>query len=93
MDFGGKVRAAREDRDMSQQEIAQLIPMNQSNYSKIERNLQEPSLYQLKRIVEILNIDLYAILDLPPRNHAHDADRRFMDGVLRLYRSIYPGKP
>ena len=78
---------------MSQQEISQLIPMNQSNYSKIERNLQEPSLYQLKRIVEILNIDLYAILDLPPRNHTRDADRRFMDGVLRLYQSIYPNKP
>ncbi len=92
MDFGGKIRAAREDRDLSQQEVAQLIPMNQSNYSKIERNLQEPSLFQLKRIVEILDIDLYAILELPPRNRTHDADRRFLDGVIQLYRSIYSDK-
>lgn len=92
MDFGGSVRAAREDRDMSQQEVALLIPMNQSNYSKIERNLQEPSLYQLKRIVEILNLDLYKILDLSPHDCANDADRRFADGVMQLYRRIYSDK-
>ncbi len=50
MTFGEKIRNAREDMDLSQREIAKLIPMNQSNYSKIERDIQEPNLEQLRRI-------------------------------------------
>lgn len=50
--------------DLSQKNMAELIPMNQSNYSKIERNLQEPNLEQLKRICEILNLDPRFLLEL-----------------------------
>ena len=55
MNIGDKIRAAREDMDLSQSQVASLIPMNQSNYSKIERNLQEPNLAQLKSICKIYN--------------------------------------
>lgn len=64
MKIGEKIRNAREDIDMSQSDIAKLIPMNQSNYSKIERDLQEPSLEQLKRICEILRLDPRYLLGL-----------------------------
>lgn len=64
MDFGEKIRNAREDMDLSQRDMANLIPMNQSNYSKIERNVQEPSLEQLRRICQILNIDPRFLLNL-----------------------------
>ena len=50
--------------DLSQKNMAELIPMNQSNYSKIERNLQESNLEQLKRICEILNLDPRFLLEL-----------------------------
>ena len=43
--------------DLSQRDMAELIPMNQSNYSKIERDIQEPSLEQLRRICQILKLD------------------------------------
>ena len=56
MKIGLKIRNAREDKDLTQKDMAALIPMNQSNYSKIERDVQEPNLYQLKRIVEILGL-------------------------------------
>ncbi|MBQ8000053.1 MAG: helix-turn-helix transcriptional regulator [Ruminococcus sp.] len=64
MNFGEKIKNAREDLDISQTEIAKLIPMNQSNYSKIERGVQEPNLLQLKRICEILKLDPAYLLDL-----------------------------
>ena len=64
MQIGDKIRNAREDLDISQSEIAKLIPMNQSNYSKIERNLQEPSIEQLKKICQILRLDPRYLLDL-----------------------------
>ena len=54
MNIGEKIRNAREDLDLSQEEVARQIPMSQSGYSKIERNVQEPSLMQLRRIVKFL---------------------------------------
>ena len=64
MNIGEKIRNAREDMDLYQSEMAKLIPMNQSNYSKIERNIQEPNMEQLKRICEILKLDPRYLLDL-----------------------------
>ncbi len=64
MNIGEKIRNAREDMDLSQRDMANLIPMNQSNYSKIERNVQEPNLEQLRRICQILNLDPRFLLNL-----------------------------
>ena len=64
MSIGEKVRNAREDMDLSQRDMANLIPMNQSNYSKIERDVQEPNLEQLRRICQILNLDPRYLLNL-----------------------------
>ena len=64
MNVGVKIRNAREDMDLSQRDMAKLIPMNQSNYSKIERDVQEPSLEQLKRICQILHLDPRYLLGL-----------------------------
>ena len=64
MDFGTKIRNMREDMDLSQYDMAKLIPMNQSNYSKIERGVQEPSMEQLRRICQILKLDPRYLLEL-----------------------------
>ena len=64
MTLGEKIRNAREDMDLLQSDMAKLIPMNQSNYSKIERNIQEPNIEQLKRICQILKLDPRYLLDL-----------------------------
>ena len=64
MNYGEKIKNAREDMDLSQRDMAKLIPMNQSNYSKIERGLQEPSMEQLRRICQILKLDPRFLLDI-----------------------------
>lgn len=64
MNIGEKIRNKREDMDLSQSDMAKLIPMNQSNYSKIERNIQEPSMEQLRRICQILKLDPRYLLEL-----------------------------
>ena len=64
MDFGTKIRNAHEDLDLSQRDMAQMIPMNQSNYSKIERGVQEPGMAQLRRICQILKLDPRYLLEL-----------------------------
>lgn len=74
MQIGEKIRNAREDLDISQREMSKLIPMNQSNYSKIERNIQEPSMVQLRRICQILKIDPRYLLDLSEFEYISSSD-------------------
>lgn len=64
MTLGEKIRNAREDMDLLQSDMANLIPMNQSNYSKIERDVQEPNIEQLRRICQILKLDPRYLLEI-----------------------------
>lgn len=84
MNFGEKIKNAREDSDISQVEIAKLIPMNQSNYSKIERGVQEPNLLQLKRICEILNLDPAYLLDLKKTPAIKSKDAELLADIKEL---------
>lgn len=88
MNIGSKIRDLREDADLTQTDMANLIPMNQSNYSKIERNVQDPSIFQLKRIAEILSIDLNELLELSSTANC-TKDIIFARKVKRLYAEIY----
>lgn len=81
MNIGEKIKNAREDMDMSQREIASLIPMNQSNYSKIERDLQEPNLQQLKRICEILKLSPCYLLGLGETTPISDKDISLLNEI------------
>ena len=84
MKIGQKIRNAREDMDLSQCEVSRLIPMNQSNYSKIERDVQEPSLDQLKRICEILKLDPRYVLELGGIECISPKDIRLLKNVKQF---------
>lgn len=79
--IGKKIKNAREDMDMSQREMADLIPMNQSNYSKIERDIQEPSLEQLRRICQILNLDPRYLLNLGDYTSITEEDMKLLKDI------------
>ena len=81
MYIGQKIRNKREDLDLSQSDMANLIPMNQSNYSKIERDVQEPSLEQLRRICQILKLDPRYLLNLDEFEFLSDDDIRLLTDV------------
>lgn len=74
MKIGEKIRNAREDMDLSQRDMANLIPMNQSNYSKIERDVQEPNLEQLRRICQLLSLDPRYLLQLEEYSFVTEED-------------------
>ena len=86
MDFGEKIRNAREDMDLSQTDMSKLIPMNQSNYSKIERNMQEPNMEQLKRICQILKLDPRYLLGLDEFETITTVDMNLLKDVKHLIR-------
>ena len=84
MNIGEKIRNAREDMDLSQKDMASLIPMNQSNYSKIERNIQEPNLEQLRRICQILRIDPRYLLNLGEISSITEEDFALLKDIKRF---------
>lgn len=87
MIIGEKIRSAREDLDISQREMAKLIPMNQSNYSKIERDVQEPSLEQLRRICQILRLDPRYLFDLGEYEHLSKEDLILLKNVKEFIKN------
>ena len=84
MKIGEKIRNAREDLDLLQTDVAKLIPMNQSNYSKIERDIQEPSIEQLRRICEILKLDPRYLLGLDEMDSITNEDMQLLSDIKAL---------
>lgn len=89
MKIGEKIRNAREDLDLSQEDVATQIPMNQSSYSKIERDIQEPNLEQFKRICQILNLNPSYLLNLHGYGEMTVNDIKFAKEVKKAYEKIY----
>ncbi len=87
--FGEKVRDYRKDKDISQKEMAALIPMNQSNYSKIELDKQEPNLFQLKRIAEILDISVDKLLDINRRTVSIEQIKKLQKDLDKLFNKLF----
>ena len=81
MTIGEKIKNAREDMDLLQIDMARLIPMNQSNYSKIERGIQEPSIEQLRRICQILKLDPRYLLDISGSDIIAPSDVKLLSDV------------
>lgn len=84
MTFGEKIRYAREELELSQSDMANLIPMNQSNYSKIERDIQEPNLDQLRRICQILNLDPRYLLNVGSFATLTENDMRLLKDIKQF---------
>ena len=89
MNFGDRLKRFREERDITQQQMAEQIPMNQSNYSKIERNTQQPSLDQLIRIVEILNITLDELLGIDPSIYLKKKVKEIERDIESIYNQVF----
>lgn len=87
MKIGEKIRNKREDMDLSQRDMAKLIPMNQSNYSKIERDIQEPNLEQLRRICQILKIDPRYLLNLGEYESLSDNDITLLHDIKEFIKN------
>ena len=84
MNIGEKIRNKREDMDLSQRDMAKLIPMNQSNYSKIERGVQEPSIEQLRRICQILKLDPRYLLDIREVDIIDPSDVKLLSDIKKF---------
>jgi transcriptional regulator with XRE-family HTH domain len=58
MNIGANIKRLREQRGIKQNEIADLIGMHRSNYSKIESGQREISIIAIDKIAQYFNITL-----------------------------------
>jgi transcriptional regulator with XRE-family HTH domain len=58
MEIGERIRKIREARGLSQKEIAAIIKMDQSQYSKLEKDKTDPSVSTLAKVAKALGSQL-----------------------------------
>ena len=55
--LGDRVRIARQNLALSQENVADLAEMHVTNFGKIERGVANPSLHTIIRIADVLGVD------------------------------------
>ncbi|MDE5714767.1 MAG: helix-turn-helix transcriptional regulator [Anaeroplasmataceae bacterium] len=63
-DFIELIKKKRENQFLSQKDLAKQIPISKTAYCKIENHQQNLNFFIIKRIAELLEIDLNLIKDL-----------------------------
>lgn len=58
MEIGERIKKLREARGLSQKEVAALIKMDQSQYSKLEKDKTDPSVSTLAKVAKALGTQL-----------------------------------
>lgn len=91
MSFGDNLKKARIRKGLTQSKVAELLPMNQSNYSKLEKGIQEPSLNQLRRICSILEVSADQLLDLNIESIRKKREDNFTKKITKLLEEYYKG--
>ncbi len=61
--FGNRVRKARLDQDLSQEELAHEADSNRTYISDVERARRNPSIEVVERIAKALGVTMGSLLD------------------------------
>ena len=83
--FSKRLYEARIKLGYTQAEVAGLINVTQSSYSRMEHGLQEPNLKQLKKIGEVLNVSLDYLLDLDTDFYNNQVNKEVKEQVKLIY--------
>jgi len=64
MSIGENIKQIRQQKGVKQQEIADLVGMHRSNYSKIENGQRELSINALSKVSKLFNITLDELVNM-----------------------------
>ncbi len=83
--FSERLYNARIKQGLTQSDVAKLVPMTQSSYSRIENGFQEPNLSQLKRIAEVLNTSIDYLLDVDTEFYNNQINYDIKEQIKFIY--------
>lgn len=89
-DFGLRLRGLREDRRLSQKEVAARLNVGRSTVSGYERNTITPSLEQLVRLAVLYNTSLDYMMGIDDRTcfYLDDLNKSQQETVLDIVRRL-----
>ena len=74
--LGAAVRRIREERGLTQAELAQAVGLGSVQVSRIERGVQEPRFVTIERLAEALEVDVGALWGLDPKDGKESSSAR-----------------
>lgn len=83
--IGNRIKAARDERDITQKVLAKKIFVSSSTMNKIENGSQDIRLNQLGQIANALNVKIEFLLGI-------DKDTNFVDDFIGLFEQITTSK-
>jgi len=76
--FGDNVKKIRVEKNISQQELADIVGIHSTHVSRYERNMAQPSVEIAKKMAEALSVSvdtlIYGQQDEKAKNNLKDAD-------------------
>lgn len=76
MNMYSRIRDLREDSDLTQKQIAELLNTNQSNYSKTERGVKALSLEEAIKLAQFYKVSLDYLVGLTDEKTPYTKSRR-----------------
>lgn len=67
MSIGTNVQRLREERSISQDQLADAVRVHQTHISKIERGVKKPSLEVLQQLAHFFDVSVDDLLDSQPQ--------------------------
>ena len=77
--FGKNITDYRKLCGLTQQQVADMLNLNRTTYTKYETGVSEPSIEIMKKIASIFGVDINALFDV------HPFEMTFADSDMPLY--------
>ena len=81
MEIGERIKKIREARGLSQKEIAAIIKMDQSQYSKLEKDKTDPSVSTLAKVANALGAQLSELFADDLMKDVNSYDKSLMEKI------------
>jgi transcriptional regulator with XRE-family HTH domain len=81
MEIGERIKKVREARGLSQKEVASMIKMDQSQYSKLEKDRTDPSVSTLAKVAKALGTQLSDLFADDLLHDVNSYDKSLMEKI------------
>jgi len=81
MEIGERIKKIREARGLSQKEVATIIKMDQSQYSKLEKDKTDPSVSTLAKVATALGVQLSELFADDLLKDVNSYDKSLMEKI------------
>lgn len=81
MSLGGRIRDARKRKNYTQEELANMVGVKKNTITGYEKNVREPDVEMLKKLIQALDIPSSELLEIPAYDEAIYAEHDSIDAL------------